>query len=86
MMNSKVPGSILTVFSVKRKKGLYRVSRACKTQPFKNNDESNTIIASHTNSEKNAGKIGYWVSPRGSRHNLGNMSDFVGENVLENRF
>ena len=49
IMNSEVAGSILTVFSVKRKKGIFSCSRTCKTQPLKMNDESNTIIASHSN-------------------------------------
>ena len=66
IMNSEVAGSILTVFPIKRKNGIFSCSRTCKTQPLKNNDESNTIIASHSNTEKVGGKIGYWVSHRGS--------------------
>ena len=55
IMNSEVPGSILTVFPVKRNKAFFSRSRTCKTQPLKNNDENNTIIASHSNTEKS-----YW--------------------------
>ena len=40
-MNSVVAGSIFTVFSVKRNKRSSSRSRTCKTQPLKNNDESN---------------------------------------------
>ena len=57
IMNSEVAGSILAVFPVKRKKkGIFSCSRTCKTQPLKNNDESNTIIASHSNTEKS-----HWI-------------------------
>ena len=40
---SEVAGSILTVFPRKRKKKgrIFSRSRTCKTQPPKNNDESN---------------------------------------------
>ena len=44
IMNSEVAGSILTVFPTgKEKKGILSRSRTCtsKTQPLKNNDESN---------------------------------------------
>ena len=61
MNSSEVAGSILTIFPVKRKKGIFSRSRTCKAQPLKNNDESNTIIARHSNAEKVGGKIGYWV-------------------------
>ena len=55
IMNSEAAGSIL--FLVKR--------RICKTQPL-DNDESNTIIASHSNTVEVGGKIGCWVFHRGS--------------------
>ena len=64
IMNSKVAGSILTVFPVIEQKRFF--SRICKTQLLKNNDERNTIIASHSNTEQVGVKIGYWVSHRGS--------------------
>ena len=95
-INSEVAGSILTVFPVKKKKEFSHVSRTCTTQPLKKNDESNTTIASHSNTEKVGGKIGYWLSHRGSSNssylsalnsypNLGNMSGLVGENVVGKR-
>ena len=85
IMNSEVAGSILTVFPVKwRKKGFSHVQEPVKTQ-HENNDESNTINSSYSNTEKVGRKIGYWVSHQGSWHNLGNMSGLVGENVVENR-
>ena len=85
VMNSEVAGSTLTVFPVKRKKGIFSCSKPCKTQPLKNNDESNTVISSHSNTEKFGDKIGYWVSRRGYGHNSENMSGLVGENMVENR-
>ena len=60
IVNSEVAGSILTVFPVKRKKGIFSRSRTFKTQPPKNNDESNTIIASHSNTEKSHWILGTW--------------------------
>ena len=66
IMNSEVAGSILAVLPVKIKKEIFSRSGTCKTQPLENNDESSTIIASHSNTEKVRGKIGYWVSHRGS--------------------
>ena len=65
-MDSEVAGSILTVFPIKAKKGIFSCSRTCNTQLLNNNDGSNAIIASHSNNEKNGCKIGYWVSHRGS--------------------
>ena len=43
IMNSEVAGSILTVFprNKEKEKGIFSRSRTCKTQPLKNNDESN---------------------------------------------
>ena len=52
IMNSEVAGSILTAFPMKIKKGIFSCSRTCETQPLKNNDESNAIIASHSNTPK----------------------------------
>ena len=54
IMNSEVAGSILTVFPVKGKKkeGFSDVQKPVKLTHLKNNDESNTIIASHSNTEK----------------------------------
>ena len=66
IMNSEVAGSILTVFPVKRKKkGIFSRSRTCKTRPLKNNDESNTVIASHSNTEKSHWIL-TWDAHRGS--------------------
>ena len=52
-----------------------------------NNDESNMIIASHSNTEKSEAKLdtGY-VSHRGSWHNLGTMSSLGGRMWWENEF
>ena len=65
IMNSEVAGSILTVFprhgAQEKKKGIFSRSRTCKTQPLKNNDESNRIIASHSNPEKVALDTGYLI-------------------------
>ena len=65
IMNSEVAGSILTVFPLKRKKGALSCSRTCKTHSLKNNDESNTIIASHSNTEKSHWML-TWDAHRGS--------------------
>ena len=65
IMNSEVAGSILTVFPIKRKNGIFSCSRTCKTQPLKNNNESNTIIASHFNTEKSHWIL-TWDAHRGS--------------------
>ena len=66
-MNIEVAGSILAVVPVKMKKGLsfarVYVQGPVKIHPLKNNDETNAIIASHSNTtEKVGGKIGNWVS------------------------
>ena len=76
-MNNEVAGSILTVFLVKEKKGIFSRSRTCKNQPLKNNDESNTVIASHSNTENFALDTGYLIGVPSWR-NLGNMSALVG--------
>ena len=62
IMNSEVAGSILTVVR-KKKKMMFSCSTTCKTQPLQNNDESNTIIASHSNTEKSEVKLdaGYLI-------------------------
>ena len=53
----EVAGSILTVFPVKgKKKGFSHVQEPVKLKLLKNNDESNTIIASHSNTEKS-----HWI-------------------------
>ena len=56
IMNSEVAGSILTVFPIKGKKVIFSRSRNCQTQPLKNNDESNTVNASHSYTEKS-----HWI-------------------------
>ena len=85
-MNSEVAGSILPVFLVKEKKGFSHVQEPVKLNHLKNNDESNTIISSYSNTENVGGKISYWVFHRGSWHNLEYVSGLVGENVVENKF
>ena len=63
-------------FPQKEKKGICSRSRTCKTQPLKN-DESNTIIASYSDTKKSHWIL-TWDAHRGSGHNLGNMSGLVG--------
>ena len=61
----------------KEEKGIFSRLRTCKTQPLKNNDKSN--IQDHCKSlQYQKRRIGYWVSHRGSWHNLGNLSGLVG--------
>ena len=64
-MNSEVAGSILAVLPVKIKKEIFSRSGTCKTQPLENNDESSTIIASHSNTE-NSHLILTWDAHRGA--------------------
>ena len=82
-MNREVAGSILTVLPVKRKRrGLSHVQ-----EPVKLDDLRTTVRAIrplHVTPIPKS-RIGYWVSHRGYRHHLGNMSGLVGENVVEKR-
>ena len=82
-MNSEVARSILAVFPAKRKKkGFSHVQ-----EPVKLNHIKTTMRATRSLQVTPIPKsrIGYWVSHRGSWHNLGNMSGLVGENVVEKR-
>ena len=85
IMNSEVAGSTLTVFPVKRKNGILSFM-------FKNLWNSTTWKQrweqyDHCKSlHYRKSRIGYWVSHRGSWHNQGNTSGWVGENIVENEF
>ena len=53
------------------------VLKLCQQIRLYGNLQWNTIIASHSNTEVVGGRIGCWVSHRGSWHNLGNIYRYI---------